>query len=153
MHYHLILMRVLHHSSQLDIPFRRTFRDQHVVIRTNTVRIFRHLLHSARLKHPVVVVIYPTTVRLFLLGFIPVGIRNKLNQIEIHPHFGFQFILNTFQLSDIKTLQIDIVLLADVTILLQHFQRFRGNIFPFLMMEPRCFNFRINTDIFTGRVI
>ena len=153
MHYQFILLSILHHASEFDITRLRCFLNQHMVIRPDTVGIFRHLFHSTRLKHPVVVVINPASIRLFLLRFIPVGIGNQLYQIEIHTHFGLQHILNTLQLISIKTLQINFVVLTGVTIFLQHFQRFCRNILPFLMMEPRRFDFRINTDIFPGRVI
>ena len=153
MHYQFILLSILHHASEFDITRLRCLLNQHMVIRTNTICIFRHLFHGTRLKHPVVVVINPASIRLFLLRFIPVGIGNQLYQIEIHTHFGFQHILNTLQLISIKTLQINFVVLTGVTIFLQHFQRFCRNILPFLMMEPRRFDFWINTDIFPGRVI
>ncbi len=124
-----------------------------MVIRPDAVGILRNLLHRARLKHPVVVVVHPLPVRLLLLGFVPVGIGNQLYQIEIHPHLRLQLGFDALQLRRIKTLQVNFVLLAGVAVLFQYLQRLRGNVLPFLMVEPRRFNFRVDTDIFPGRVV
>ena len=150
---HLAGMRLFHHRRQLHVTRRGAFCHQHVVIRSDAVSVLRNLLHRARLKHPVVVVVHPLPVRLFLLGFIPVGVGNQLHQIEIHPHLRLQLGFNALQLGGVKTLQVNFVLLAGVAVLLQDLQGFRGNILPFLMMEPRRFDFRVDTDIFTGRVV
>ncbi len=147
---HLAGMRLFHHRRQLHVARCRALCHQHVVIRPDTVSVLRYLLHRARLKHPVVVVVYPLAVRLLLLGFIPVGVGNQLDQIEIHPHLRLQLGLDALELSGVKTLQVNLVLLAGVAVLLQHFQRFRGNVFPFLVVEPRRLDFRVDADIFPG---
>ncbi|MNI51889.1 hypothetical protein D3C73_1066340 [compost metagenome] len=153
MHRHLVLMRILHHPGQHDVAFLRLLIDQHVIVRANAIRVLSNLLHRARFKHPVIVVVNPTAVRFFLLGFIPVGIGNQLHQVEVHPHFGFQLILDALEFGHIKTLQIDLILFVAVAVLFQHFQRLRSNVLPFLVMEPRRFNFRIDTDVLTGGMI
>ncbi len=124
-----------------------------MVIRANTVGVLRNLRHRTRLEHPVVAVVHPFAICLFLLGFIPVGIGDELHQIEIHAHLRFQLIFDTFELVGVKALQINLILLAGVAIFLQHFQGTGSNIFAFLMVEPRRFDFRVDTDIFTRRMV
>ncbi len=124
-----------------------------MVIRPDAVGVLRNLLHRAWLKHPVVVIVHPLPVRLLLLGFVPVGIGNQLYQIEIHPHLRLQLGFNALQLGGVKTLQVNFVLLAGVAVLFQHLQRLRGNVLPFLMVEPRRFDLRVDADIFPGRVV
>ncbi len=124
-----------------------------MVIRPDAVGVLRNLLHRTRLKHPVVAVVHPLAVRLLLLGFIPVGIGNQLHQIEIHPHLRLQLGFDALQLGGVKTLQVDFVLLAGVAVLFEHLQRLRGNVFPFLMVEPWGFDFRVDADVFTGGVV
>ncbi len=124
-----------------------------MIIRTNAVGVLRNLRHGPRLEHPVIAVVHPLAVSLPLLGFIPVGIGDKLHQLEIHAHLRLQLMLNTLELVGVKALQIDLILLAGVAIFFQHFQRAGGNIFAFLMVEPRRFDFRVNTDVFAGGMI
>ena len=61
--------------------------------------------------------------------------------------------LNTLELVGVKALQIHLILLAGVTIFLQHFQRAGGNILAFLMVEPRRFDFRVDANVFAGRMV
>ena len=124
-----------------------------MVVRTNTVSVLGDLRHCPWFEHPVIAVVHPLAVSLPLLGLIPVGIGDKLHQIEIHPHFRLQLMLNTLELVGVKALQIHLILLAGVTIFLQHFQRAGGNILAFLMVEPRRFDFRVDADIFAGRMV
>ena len=50
-------------------------------------------------------------------------------------------------------MQENLILLAGVAVLFQYLQRLRGNVLPFLMVEPRRFDFRVDTDIFSCRVV
>ncbi|SAS36279.1 Uncharacterised protein [Klebsiella pneumoniae] len=124
-----------------------------MVIRADAVRVLRNLRHRPWLEHPVIAVVHPLTIGLFLLGFIPVGIGDELHQIEIHPHLRLQLIFNAFELVGVKALQINLILLAGIAIFLQHLQCAGGNIFAFLVVEPRRFDFRVDTDVFAGGMV
>ncbi|CNI34330.1 Uncharacterised protein [Yersinia massiliensis] len=153
MNHHVAGMGFLDHICQLDVIWRGAFDHQHMVIRANTISILRHLFHRAGLEHPVIVVIHPLTIGFLFVGFIPIGISHQLNQFQVHTHLRFQLILNAFEFIGIKALQINFIGFAGVTVLLEHFQHLGGDVFAFLFMEPRRFDFRINTDVLTGRMI
>ena len=50
-------------------------------------------------------------------------------------------------------MQENLILLAGVAVLFQYLQRLRGNVLPFLMVEPWGFDFRVDADVFTGGVV
>ena len=124
-----------------------------MVVRTNTVSVLGDLRHCPWFEHPVIAVVHPLAVSLPLLGLIPVGIRNQLHQIEIHPHFRLQLGFDALQFRGVETLQENLILLAGVAVLFQYLQRLRGNVLPFLMVEPRRFDFRVDANVFAGRMV
>ncbi len=153
MHLQLAGMGFFHHRRQLHVTRRRAFRHQHMVVRANAVSVLRDLRHRPRFEHPVIAVVHPLAVGLPLLGLIPVGIGDKLHQIEIHPHFRLQLLLDALELVGVKALQINLILLAGIAIFLQHVQRAGGNVLAFLMVEPRRFDLRVDADVFAGRMV
>ncbi|MNE70887.1 hypothetical protein D3C80_1667120 [compost metagenome] len=144
-------MSVFDHISQHDlVRFGLLFDDQHVIVGPDAVGILGDLFHRARFEHPVVVIVDPLAVGLLLVGFVPIGVGNQLHQLQIHPHLGFQLILDAFQLVGIKTLQVDVVALAGVAVLLEDFQHLGGDVFSFLLMEPGGLDFRVEADVLAG---
>ncbi|MNT30959.1 hypothetical protein D3C72_1667770 [compost metagenome] len=151
MHRQLVGMRFFHHVGQHHLARLGFFRHhQHVVVRSDAVGILGDLLHRARFEHPVIVVFHPFAVGFLLIGFLPLVVGDQLDQLQIHAHLRFQLGFNPFQFIGVKALQINVVTLAGITILLQHRQHFAGNILAFLLVEPRRFDFRVNTDVFAG---
>ena len=128
---------------------RLFFVQQHIPSRADTIGVAGDFFHCAGFEHPIVIIIRPTPV-LARLRFAPIAIGHKLHQLHIHAHLRQQLGFDAFELVEIEGLQINRIAFLGVAVFFQHCQRGAGNVFAFLVVQPRRFDFGINADAFAA---